>query len=545
MGKDWYEGCTENRWWRLNHLYFINTKEHGVIRFKANWAQEYLYKNLWHRNNILKARQLGMSTFSSLMMLDHCLHRENFCAGINDKTQPDAEEKMGKIELAYKTLDSMPVDSEFDHVEDPEDRKKIAEYAKFISTAVKAKIGNTKAQFSNGSQIMVGTSLRGGTIHYLHISEFGYVAAHDPAKATEIISGSIPTVPKNGVLIMESTHEGGKYGENYRMTKEAMEKVGKKLTTMDFKFFFFPWWQHPDYYLEGNGHDTVQDVYFEQLQRQGIELTEQQKRWYCVQAKTYGYRVKTEYPSTPEEAFTQRVEGAIYGSEISHLRANGKMAAEFEPDAYCPLYVSWDIGLNDYTALWLIQPCGDGKFYVLDYYCSNDKPLSHYTNHLQWWERKYNKLIEMNLLPHDASTRINLGSEMTSYLNKVLETGQRAVVIPRCDSVWKGIYAAKDILPHCVFHKRCGEPVRSEEGMEYMSGVDALENYQRGGVGANGVERTNPLHNACSHGADAFRIFAEAFAAGYVSKQGARKQENLPAMRGNLRKTAKGVPNWW
>ena len=219
------------------------------------------------------------------------------------------------------------------------------------------------------------------------------------------------------------------------------------------------------------------------------------------------------------------------------------MAAEFEADAYCPMYVSWDIGLNDYTAMWLIQPGGDGKFYVLDYYCANEKPLSHYLTQVQKWERKFNKLVEMNLLPHDAATRT--GPELISYLSKVLEAGQMGVVIPRTDSVWKGIYAAKDILPNCVFHKRCGEPVRTEDGMEYMSGVDALENYQRGGLGANGVERTNPLHNACSHGADAFRIFAEAFAAGYVSKQGARKQERVPVQREGYRKKAKGVPTWW
>jgi hypothetical protein len=285
------------------------------------------------------------------------------------------------------------------------------------------------------------------------------------------------------------------------------------------------------------------DAYFESLQKQGIELTEQQKRWYCVQAKTYGFRVKTEYPSTPEESFAQRVEGAIYGSEISQLRAKGKMAAEFEADAYAPLYVSWDIGLNDYTALWLIQPCGDGKFYVLDYYCANEKPLSHYLTHLQKWERQFNKLIEMNLLPHEAGTRT--GPELTSYLSKVLEAKQRAVVIPRTDSVWKGIYATKDILPHCVFHKRCSVPIRGEDGTEYMSGVDALENYQRGGLGANGVERTNPLHNACSPGSDAFRIFAEAFVAGYVSKQGARRQEELPAFRMKKQHKARGVPNWW
>ena len=57
MGKDWYDGCLQDQKWRLNHLYYIKTKSQGIIRFKMNWAQEYLFEHLHTRNNILKARQ--------------------------------------------------------------------------------------------------------------------------------------------------------------------------------------------------------------------------------------------------------------------------------------------------------------------------------------------------------------------------------------------------------------------------------------------------------------------------------------------------------
>lgn len=74
---------------------------------------------------VLKARQLGMSTFSSLYMLDACLHRPYTTAGIIDKSLPDGEEKMDKIRLAMQCLLEPPEDSDLDFVEDPADREKI------------------------------------------------------------------------------------------------------------------------------------------------------------------------------------------------------------------------------------------------------------------------------------------------------------------------------------------------------------------------------------------------------------------------------------
>lgn len=525
MGKDWYDGCVNDRWWRLSHLYYIDTKEQGLQRFRPNWAQTALYDQLWYRNMILKARQLGMSTFTSIFMLDACLHKPFTHAGIIDKSLPDAEEKMAKIRLAVACLLNPPENIENDFVEDPEDRRKIALHGQAIirKLLLKAEKGERSvektvlkqyAEFSNGSTIKIGTSLRGGTLQILHVSEFGWIANNNPAKALEILSGGVNAVPMSRLVIMESTHEGGRYGENYRLMREAMEAQSRKLEPLEYRFFFFPWWKQAEYAIPGEGHDERMDDYFISLERQGITLTEAQKRWYCVQYKTFGFRVKTEYPSTPEEAFAQQVDGAIYGSIISRLRADGRVACDFEADAYAPLYVSWDIGLSDYMSLWLFQAGGDGKFYVLDYYSANDKDLAHYINVVRDWERKYGQLIELNLLPHDASRR---DWEGVSFAQKLYAAQFKTVTVPRTDNVWKGIYATKELLPHCVFHRRCSDAV-VVDGFEYMSGIDALENYQVGKMGASGKESRSPLHDACSHGADAFRTFVEAFNAGYVSR---------------------------
>ncbi len=114
-------------------------------------------------------------------------------------------------------------------------------------------------------------------------------------------------------------------------------------------------------------------------------------------------------------------------------------------------------------------------------------------------------------------------------------------VVPRTNDIWTGIHATRQLLPHCVFHERCSEPV-IVDGVEYMSGVNALENYQTLPPGANGRVISMPLHNACSHSADGFRTFAEAYAHGYVEKTGARALQRNEQRRGMRKGMARGVP---
>ena len=106
--------------------------------------------------------------------------------------------------------------------------------------------------FDNGSKIRVGTSLRSSTLQYLHISEFGKVCSKDPERALEIVTGSLQTVSAGKNIYIESTAEG-KQGFFFDMTQKAFdhEKSGKDFTDMDFKPFFFPWWKHPEYVLNG------------------------------------------------------------------------------------------------------------------------------------------------------------------------------------------------------------------------------------------------------------------------------------------------------
>ena len=44
-----------DRWWRLNNLYWIIDEQGNRIKFKPNEVQTYLYNNLWFFNELLMA----------------------------------------------------------------------------------------------------------------------------------------------------------------------------------------------------------------------------------------------------------------------------------------------------------------------------------------------------------------------------------------------------------------------------------------------------------------------------------------------------------
>lgn len=75
-------------------------------------------------------------------------------------------------------------------------------------------------------------------MQFLHVSELAYVSVHAPWRAREIRTGAINTVPPGGFILKESTHEGGRYGVNYELTRQAGKHGKSELSPLDFRFFF-------------------------------------------------------------------------------------------------------------------------------------------------------------------------------------------------------------------------------------------------------------------------------------------------------------------
>jgi hypothetical protein len=188
-------------------------------------------------NIVLKARQLGITTFYCIFLLDKVLWKENTQCGVIAQTLDDASNIFkDKLKFAFDNLH-------------PNLRKlfrPIGDSAKELS-------------FSHGSTIRVGTSLRSSTLQYLHISEFGKICARYPERANEIISGSLNTVHVGQHIFIESTAEG-KDGFFHDLWQKAWEHhlSGKPYGNMDFKPFFLPWWKENSYSLGRKNGDLLE-----------------------------------------------------------------------------------------------------------------------------------------------------------------------------------------------------------------------------------------------------------------------------------------------
>ena len=341
--------------WRMRHLYHIVDKNGRKILFEPNWAQAQLGRDLWFCNVILKARQLGVSTYICLLFLDRCLFNSNVAAGILADTRENAENLFKKIQFSY------------DHLPDA------------LKAARPATIDSARELvFSNGSSLRVATSMRGATLQFLHVSEFGKICARFPQKANEIISGSLNTIAAGQYIFIESTSEG-REGHFYDLCKqsEALAQQAKELSKLDFKFHFFPWWKEPGYRLESPvviSPDMAE--YFLSLESQGIRLDAEQKWWYTARQVTQGENMKREFPSTPEEAWQSAVDGAYYSRQLVQARVE-KRIGHVPYDETVPVCTAWDLGFNDSTAIWFFQVVGN-EIHLIDYIEGSGESLAYW-----------------------------------------------------------------------------------------------------------------------------------------------------------------------
>ena len=128
---------------------------------------------------------------------------------------------------------------------------------------------------------------------------------------------------------------------------------------------------------------------------------------------------------------------------------------------------------------------------------------------------------------------------------EVERAGFPCVRVPCTRDRWTSIDATRRLLRHVVIHARSSEKTYlpgMKEG--YLSGVDALSHYKTAPPGTNGTLKTAPLHDVCSHAADALRVFSEAHEGGYITKQlGWRNDEQEKIS--SCKCLAKGAETLW
>lgn len=473
------ELCLSDQTWRLNNLYNIIDEAGQKVIFKLNPAQQQLYEQMHTQNLILKARQLGFTTFIDVFLLDCCLFGQNVEAGIIAHNREDASKIFRrKIQFPYENLNLS-----------------IKEH---ISTVTQSK---SEMEFSNGSVLSVGTSMRSGTLTYLHVSEFGKICAKFPEKAREIVSGSfeaIHTETGAAKLFIESTAEGNTgYFHDYCKEAQDMQRAGKALTNMDFKFHFFPWWQDSRNALP-EPVPILQPMlkYFEKLETEIKQtLTDQQKWWYVKKHNRLGDDLKREHPATPEEAFEQAIQGAYFSRQFVKTRQAGRICrVPYMEGASVDTW--WDLGMNDTMVIWFTQTVGR-EIHLVDYYENSGEQFTFYAEVLREKQRENGMITySSHNAPHDIGVR-ELGGTGANRWESALKVGIRFNRIPRIKAKMDSINAARNLFPLCWFdEERCSV------------GIQRLENYRKKWNEHGRCYEEKPLHDENSNGADAFQTLA-------------------------------------
>lgn len=488
--------------WRISHLYKIIVKGDDddadglVIQFTPNRAQKRFISKLHHRNIILKARQLGFTTLIAIVWLDHALFNANSRCGIIAHDRDAAKVIFrDKVKFAY---DNLPPD---------------------LRDAMPLKADNADELLfaHNNSSVRVATSMRSGTIHRLHISEFGKICAKYPDKAREVVTGSFPAVPKNGITVIESTAEGSD-GEFHDMTQRAIaqQEQGKELSEKDWRFHFFPWWEEAQYRMsQGDAVITHEDnEYFALIEAQmNTTLDIEQRTWYIATRDTdfsgNDERMWQEYPSTPKEAFQVSIEGCYYNKQVTAVRKSGRLL--HVPVVDVPVNTFWDIGNSDGVAIWFHQQVGmEDRF--IGYLEAHGEDLRYYAKELQDTGHLWNK----HFLPHDAAHK-RLSDTNKSTKEMLEDLGLRNIeIVPVISDINTGINITRAEFASAYF---------DEEGCKL--GFSHLENYKKRWNERDGRWSDEPRKDHTSEGADAFRQWAQAKSLGLVVASGSTWASSL------------------
>jgi len=460
---------------RLDSLYWIKDAYGERIKFQMNFSQKNLYLGLWYFNNVLKARQVGITTFSCIFGLDLCMFNSNTQALIVAHNKDDAEEFFHqKVKYAY---DQLPP-------------------ALKAARPVDTKRAN-RLRFDNGSSIRVATSGRSGTFQFIHISEFGKICAKYPEKAKEIVSGTLNAIHPGMIVVIESTAEGREgFFYDYCEVGKKLKDEGAKLTALDPKFFFFPWWKNPLNVLEPEGVTLYAHnlKYFEDLElKHGIKLSPRRRAWYAKKLAQMGQDLMwQEHPSIPEEAFYAAIEGAYFKEQIRKLRREKRICAV----PYNPAYLVdtwWDLGYNDINAIWFTQNVGR-ELHVINYYENSGEGLLHYISKLNEMKEELEYRYGSHTAPHDI-----LVHEYTSGKTRKAFARESGLIFKVCPRTSKDaqIEASRRFLNIVLI-----DEVLCDRG------IKCLESYRKEWDEKKGTYKNNPYHDWASNGADAWHTMS-------------------------------------
>lgn len=468
--------------WRVNNLYKIRNKEGKLVKFQRNRAQRHYNQNLHTRNLVLKSRQLGFTTDEAIDSLDDTLftpNQDSLLIAHNLEAGSSIFDK--KIKLAWDKL--------------PQEIKSLYTVDNRTSKTLKVDFGE-----KGFSSIAVDTSGRSGTYRRVHVTELADISKKFPKKVPDIIEGTIPAVPIDGRVDIESTSQGAS-GEFYDMFMPAwdwqLENPGKELSPYQYKAHFYNWtWDDEEMskitrvipLSEMDQAERFKD-YALRHNLSDIQITYYYQKWLSLNKKWNA--LKREYPTTPQEAFEAIAEGTFYGEQIGMMEQNGQIGI-YPYDRSLKVHTVWDLGVGENLRVGFFQrDTVRNQVRMIDHWIGQGSDgIPEAATALQRKPYVYGK----HYGPHDLeATDIGTGKTRTESAKLV---GVQFTPVPDI-SLEDGINGVSNWLNRLfVDRTNCKEWIKS------------MKNYSREWDEKRGMYKDEPSHNWASHDADMSRYAA-------------------------------------
>ena len=204
----------------------------------------------------------------------------------------------------------------------------------------------------------------------------------------------------------------------------------------------------------------------------------------------YALMSEAEYAQEFECSFDSVNPGAYWAKEISARRAvcwDEGLVRRFQ--AYEPVYVAMDLGINDATACWFFQIHHDDQYAFIDYAEFSNLGLPDIIKSISG---RYPRIAKF-ICPHDIMVR-SLSTGQTRKLT-LEQLGCEVIVAPKLPVI-DSIELGRKLIGNSTWTQECND------------GVNKLINYRSEFNPIKSVLSMKPVHDFSSHASDSYRTLA-------------------------------------
>ena len=224
------------------HLLLVRSRDGRPGRLKANAAQMVFEQRRGRRNIVLKARQMGMTTWAAARFFLRTITRPGTLTLEVAHSQESAEEI---FRIVHRFLDWLP-----DELREGPLKTSQSNVRQIVFPEIDAQYRVVSAGDRNAG--------RGLTVQNLHCSEL----ARWPGDPAETLAGLRAAMAPEAELILESTPDG---------VGGCFHEEGQKAGETGMVRHFFPWWLEPRYRAEAVAEASLTGEELDLMARHGLD----------------------------------------------------------------------------------------------------------------------------------------------------------------------------------------------------------------------------------------------------------------------------------